>query len=166
MCDTFINWYAFSWEAFATLATGFAAVFAAYQLGRRQVVIQETQAKLQELTLRSELFDRRYRIYERVKLNIDKLLAHAKPLEWTECSDLSRANLEASFLFDSETCTKIDEIVNRVFEFRKLNDEMQQTFQNSGHYGDGNPRLQSEQLKWFANRVGTLNLLFHQLKLS
>jgi hypothetical protein len=64
-------WAAFSWEAFATLATGVLAVSGAVVIGVLQVGIQarqsailERQVGLHELKLRSDLFERRFRVYE------------------------------------------------------------------------------------------------------
>ena len=58
MCP--IYWSAFSWEAFATLATGLAAVGGAVWILMRQQLSLDRQVELQELKLRSDLFDRRF----------------------------------------------------------------------------------------------------------
>lgn len=65
-----IVWSSFSWEAFATLLTGLAAVIAAWSIGRRQLKIQEQAQRFHETqttrdfelstqTFRNELLDRR-----------------------------------------------------------------------------------------------------------
>jgi hypothetical protein len=73
-----IDWDGFTWDAFATLAggvmtlaAGAAAVGAAAVVGIRQeriaskqVDILARQVGLEEMTLRADLFDRRFRIYE------------------------------------------------------------------------------------------------------
>jgi len=41
-----IDWSSFGWDAFATLATGFAAVVAANFVGSRQVKITERQTDI------------------------------------------------------------------------------------------------------------------------
>ena len=58
-----------SWEAFATLITGIAAVVAAYRVGRRQVEISARQADIQErlagieeTKLKQSLHDARFQI--------------------------------------------------------------------------------------------------------
>ena len=74
-----IDWTGFTWEAFAALVTGLAAVVAAVIVGLRQAGIQLAQARisskqtdilnkqvqLEELKLRNELFDRRFDIYQK-----------------------------------------------------------------------------------------------------
>jgi hypothetical protein len=76
-----IDWNAFTWEAFAALVTGLAAVVAAVIVGLRQAGIQLAQARisskqtdildkqvqLEELKLRNELFDRRFEIYQKTQ---------------------------------------------------------------------------------------------------
>ena len=66
-----IDWFAFTWEAFATLVTGGFAVVAAYLIGRKQMAIlarqadiQAKQVELQSLQLRANLFDRRIKVYD------------------------------------------------------------------------------------------------------
>ena len=79
-----IHWTAFDWPsfatlmgAFATLTAGTAAVVGAVTIGKAQVAITrrqadaadrqapilESQTRLAELTLRHDLFDRRYAVY-------------------------------------------------------------------------------------------------------
>jgi len=69
MCS--IAWCSFSWEAFATLFTGVAAVVGASIIGWRQseimakqTAIAERQAEIEKLSHRSEQFDRRLKVYE------------------------------------------------------------------------------------------------------
>jgi hypothetical protein len=54
-----IHWEMFSWEAFATLATGAAAVGAAWWVGRNQMDIQRRQIKLIENDLKIQLLEKR-----------------------------------------------------------------------------------------------------------
>src|SRR5690606_10330340 len=72
-----IYWTEFTWDAFSTLATGLGAVIAAVIVGLRQAGIADRQTSishqqtkvlakqvdLDELKLRSDLFDRRLQIY-------------------------------------------------------------------------------------------------------
>ena len=60
MCGGLIDWCAFTWGAFATLVTGLGAVAGAVTIGLKQV-------RLQGLTVRSNLFDRRFTNYEAVR---------------------------------------------------------------------------------------------------
>jgi hypothetical protein len=73
-----VEWLPFSWEAFATLATGFAAVFAAWLIGKRQTDIlarqiadareaSERDFKLREQTLRVELLNHRYEMIDEIR---------------------------------------------------------------------------------------------------
>lgn len=69
-----IDWDGFTWEAFATILTGVLAVVAALIVGvrqggitSRQTDILESQSKLAELSLRHDLFERRYGVYVDVR---------------------------------------------------------------------------------------------------
>ena len=58
-----IEWSDFSWEAFATLIAGLAAVSGAVVVAIRQQKILKYQATIERLKLRSETFDRRWEVY-------------------------------------------------------------------------------------------------------
>lgn len=71
MCS--ILWFGMSWEAAATLITGGMAVLAATLIGWRQTRISDRQNeilsrqfRLEELSYRASLFDRRYLVYSQV----------------------------------------------------------------------------------------------------
>ena len=54
-----VYWSEFSWEAFATLVAGLAAVGAAWWVGRNQLEIQRRQTKLVENDLKIQLLGKR-----------------------------------------------------------------------------------------------------------
>ena len=77
-----IDWCSFSWTAFATLATGFAAVGGAIYVGgkqarisRQQAQILAQQASVARIKLRSDLFDRRFKVYEAIKVYLHDAMA-------------------------------------------------------------------------------------------
>lgn len=64
-CDFgIIHWCGFDWQSFATLATGFAAVAAAWRVGKQQAEILKRQTELEEAKLRADLFARRIETFE------------------------------------------------------------------------------------------------------
>lgn len=88
-----------SWEAFATLVTGLAAVAAAAYVGLRQAKIQQRQVEIQEaqtaiqdrqaailesqlgvenLRIRHDLFDERMRVYEAFRVWLSDILVSGK----------------------------------------------------------------------------------------
>lgn len=78
-CTGAIVWTAFSWEAFATLVTGLAAVAAAWAVARKQGQIVERQVALQELTFRHEVFEKRAVIYNAIRRYIGEIVYSGKP---------------------------------------------------------------------------------------
>lgn len=115
----YVDWSKFSWEAFATLATGFAAVAGAIVIGRRQLAINERQivvaarqARAEELALRAELFDRRLAVYRAVKA----YLRHAGSLRTDSLPDVevwqkfAEEMEQAQFLFDGSTQQRLHEV--------------------------------------------------------
>ena len=161
-----IYWAAFSWEAFATLATGLAAVGAAVVIGMKQAEIQRVQAGIQSLALKSDLFDRRYSLYDRVKRYLIDLQKLAGQRDWDCEQQFLVARGEAQFLFHSSVVTGIDEIWNKACEYCALRLEMEESFAASGSYGIGNPNRQLEARRWFHDRLQTLPDLFHEMKLG
>jgi hypothetical protein len=161
-----INWHAFSWEAFATLMTGILAVGAAFAVGRRQLSIQEKQASLQELELRSDLFDRRYAVYD----NVRKFLLHIIRDAQYPSSEIERDFLmamgEAKFLFGNKVQAALQEMWERVGNYRVLKMEMERIYQDEGHYGDGNPKREHDLFIWISGRFSDLPDIFEELKLS
>lgn len=84
-----INWSSFSWEAFATLTTGLAAVFAAWRVGHRQLALLAEQQKftveqarqardLKFQELRITLLDRRIECIKRMREIESDFLREAK----------------------------------------------------------------------------------------
>ena len=94
-----IDWCAFTWEAAATLATGFSAVGGAVLVGLRQVALLKSQHNLERLRLKSELFDERYRIFSEFAVFLD--LAAIRSPQLGGIIEGTRQNVERSiFLFD------------------------------------------------------------------
>ena len=166
MCGGFVDWCAFTWEAFATLVTGFLAVCGAFLIGIRQMKIQEKQVELQDLALRSDLFERRYSVYERVRqFTIYSMRLVENQDRETEQQFLAAMG-EAKFLFDDAVVSGVDEIWAKKCELDALMGDMKHIYEIQGHYGDGNPKRKHDALIWFDQRLTSLPQLFHEMKLG
>lgn len=89
-----------TWEAFATLAAGGAAVIGATLIGLNQTKILDAQHRLEKLRLKSELFDKRYRIFGEFAVFLDVAATRVQELTPTVIEG-TRQNVERSiFLFD------------------------------------------------------------------
>ncbi|MBA4163506.1 MAG: hypothetical protein C0510_02555 [Erythrobacter sp.] len=161
-----IDWDAFSWEAFATLVTGVVAVAAAFVVGRRQLTIHEQQTRLQELELRSDLFDRRYAVYEKVRQFLLYIMQHAQYPELELEQSFLTAMGESKFLFGDKVQGALQEIWKRALAYRVLKVEMARIYQAEGHYGDGNPQREFDATSWLSSQFRALPDLFDELKLS
>jgi hypothetical protein len=168
-----IAWYDFSWEAFATLFTGLAAVLAAFAVGWRQGSIQKIQAEiqkrqteLQEFELRSDLFDRRYRVFEKVERFLAEILQNADDPKPETQREYCIAIGEARFLFKPHVHDGLQEILGRWARFHALKVTMKHSFDAHGHYGDGNPDKECKAMLWFSERFTSLPDLFDELRLS
>ena len=166
MCGGLIDWCAFTWEAFATLVTGLLAVGGASLIGFGQMKIQEKQVDLQDLALRSDLFERRYSVYERVREFVVEICQTADSPEWETQQNFFVAKGEAKFLFDDKVVEGVDEIWKRACDFRALKQTMNRIYSNEGHYGDGNVDKERDASEWWSDRLITIPDLFDQLKLS
>jgi hypothetical protein len=168
-----IAWTDFSWEAFATLTTGAMAVAGAVWVGLRQTTISDrqtkilhSQAKVAELTLRHELFERRLKVYQMVEGFLAFIMRTATFPE-EQMFDLPRAMAQSKFVFRPEVHDNIQEIWKRSLTFRTLKVTMQTTFDAEGHYGEGNPQREEDHLEWFYDRLRSLPDVFgEEMKLS
>lgn len=169
-----IDWQAFDWQSFATLATGILAVGAAVAVGFRQSRITEQQnhifemqATLAETSLKHDLFERRYKVYDAVRVFLLSILQHAQYPALEEEQGFLRAKHEAQFLFRRELQHFLQEIWQRSNSYRALKIEMAQIYDREGHYGDGNPEREFEMFNHFNQTYDRLVDQFgHEMQLS
>ncbi|MGH7025878.1 hypothetical protein [Brevundimonas sp.] len=97
-----------SWEAAATLATGFAAVAAAWCVGKNQIAIQKRQTriqhelqKLEALKIKTDLFDRRMTVYLAIDSWLAEWVLRGEVRKETEIA-FYKAHDQATFLFGPE----------------------------------------------------------------
>ena len=157
--------------------TGAMAVGGALFVGLKQVKIAQRQAdisarqiELQQFSLRSSLFDRRYKIYEATRIflikmmaadqNIDQLMAH----ELTQ--DFLGALNDSRILFDLKVHNALKEIWAKAVGFCTLITAMNHSYQTSDHFGDGNPARKADATMWFINQLDQLPELFEELNLG
>lgn len=163
-----IEWSDFSWEAFATLTTGALAVAGAIVVGLRQASIQQRQADissrqvhLDELSLRNDLFDRRFVVYEATRRYLGDITRHAdRPSDTQIEYNFVVAMDQSKFIFQEHVYTGLRELYEKTLSFFALKSVMTATFDREGHYGNGNPEKEYECMQWMANRQVTLSDLF------
>lgn len=95
-----IDWCGMTWEAFATITAGAAAVIGATIIGIKQTKILGAQHNLEKLRLKSEIFDKRYRVFVEFGVFLD-IAATGPESEVQKIIEGTRQNVERSiFLFD------------------------------------------------------------------
>ena len=147
-----IAWCSFTWEAFATLVTGLAAVVAAFVLGRTQIAIQKKQTDIQEQTLQADLFERRYKVFQVAEQLLSEINREAGDPSRETKRNFAIAMGEAKFLFGTQVYEAMDEI------WRKMSDL--HLAQTKIPIEDGDP------VNWFYDRSITLPDVFVELKLG
>lgn len=178
-----IDWQGLSWEAFATLLTGLAAVVAAVIVGLRQAAIQreqvavaarqtqilDRQTALAELSLRKDLFEKRYEVYRATNNLLVKALQEGGFVDYNDPiqQPFLMAKDAAKFLFRPSVEVGLQEIWSKVCEGTAVHKDMSAIFKREGHYGEGNPEKQRDISNWLDERLRTLSELFgEELKLS
>lgn len=161
-----IDWAAFTWEAFATLATGGIAVVAAYRVGKRQADIQATQAALQEIELRSALFDKRFRVYEATHAYLAFILREAQPPDAATEGELLRASKEARFLFSKSVYDEIDLIWKKAIDYHAIKRQIEAHFQRLGRHDQQLLNKELEAFSWFSEKFKDLPSIFDQMHLD
>lgn len=126
-----IYWDTMTWEAFATLCAATAAaaaVVGAVVVGNRQGKILAAQTniaasmlELEELKLRSELYEKRIEVFSAIREILSFVVMTGKvpgmdrsdengPLALDTFQNFQKAVSSAQFLFNEKTCSEIDDI--------------------------------------------------------
>ncbi|QIG79930.1 hypothetical protein [Stakelama tenebrarum] len=123
MCAA-IDWGGFTWQAFATIFSGFLAVCAAVAVAIRQMklqqriandnmLIQKHVASINEMTFREKLFDRRMAFFDTIRAGMDDALS--KNPSCDNSVDLTeKAFSEAPFLFPPTVMAWIDPAIGLI----------------------------------------------------
>jgi hypothetical protein len=161
-----IDWCGFTWEAFATLATGLAAVGAAVFIGTRQAEIQKVQAGIQSLALRSDLFDRRYRVYERTQKFVGIICRTGDAPDHDLDGQFLMAMGESKFLFDANVVSGLGEIWSNACSYAAIKGEMRRLDDKGAHIEPGLLQRERDLFSWFSDRLMSLPELFEAMKLG
>ena len=168
-----IDWHAFTWEAFATLVTGLAAVIGAVWIGLRQVAITRRQTKIADrqtsilayqaeiadLAVRSDLFERRFEVYDR----IDRFLTEASTGKFVRevlfDASLLSAQRTAKLIFPPQVYDGINELWQKAYELSRANRTADDNYPD-GILPDELISTIGNLVNWLAHRQDTLPELF------
>lgn len=136
-----IYWSHFSWEAFATLAAGLAAVGAAWWVGRNQLEIQRRQLTLIENDLKIQLLEKRSVCVDAMRQisNAWHAQASLSDEEWARFRDLFH---QAQLLYPNRVIQKLDNAVSGIFRAKLYHNRSMQYYQRSND-GKGEEFLES-----------------------
>lgn len=159
-----IFWTQFSWEAFATLATGVAAVFAAAFVGLRQLRILTSQNELKEQEIRVSLLDRRLQVYDDIHSFLADIMRSGNEAGPEFQQRFIRARLNARFLFSSELNEFLDEIWTKNVSLGLYN-----TLSNSKNAKNEKDRIanvhkSADTMKWLVDAFGKLHEKFAEIR--
>jgi hypothetical protein len=161
------------WQAIATLITGALAVVGAVWIGLRQLAITRhqndisaEQARLAELTLRDQLFDKRLAVYNGIAGFLGAIVRQRSfPSREIEVAFLSALGA-SRFLFSLPTYQGIQVIWDRALEFRVLKIRMRTPPKDNSARADQS-KQEDDAVAWFFDRLQTLPDLFgEELRLS
>ena len=167
-----VDWCGFTWEAFATLSTGLAAVSAAVYIGRKQseiqnklVEVQQVEAGLQVNALKAKNFDRRFQNYTIVRDFLIEVLRSSGEPERQSIDKFLDAHRETRFLFEPEVYNGLQVIWNDCMELFGIDDEINQLMVSDGHAGVDLPRRKHDQYTRVSASYRSLHEVYHQLNL-
>jgi hypothetical protein len=162
-----IDWSRFTWEAFATLVTGGAAVGAAWWVGRRQVGIADRQTRIldrqagfEEMKLRTELFERRHAVYEATRQFLAAIMTTADEPKQPVQHDFLVAMDQARFLYRAEVYDQLQEIWKRACSFFAIKSTMKAQYESTGAYAQADVNGEYEALLWVNTKLETLSEVF------
>ena len=171
-------WSAFDWQSFSTLTTGFLAVAGAVVVGWRQVGIaerqaasQETQtailkkqAELAELSLRRELWEKRFEVFSATSaFLLDALDDTYDPQVGIE---FLKQSARSEFLFSRAAHTEILAIWNAVGQARVHHQEAQAHLKQSGAYKDGDSERTAILKAKLTKKMNELSEVFGEMRLT
>lgn len=158
MCGS-IAWCDFTWQAFATLTTGALAVGGATWIGLRQVGIQN-------LKLRADLFDRRFRNYEAVRDFLNSVLSKPDEIDSLALSQFFVAQREARFLFGAKVCDGLSNIWTECGELNAISLEINSQYAQNGHAGVDLPQKKQAIYTKIDTKYRNLYKLYNEINLS
>ncbi len=154
-----IDWSGFTWEAFATLVTGLAAVGAALVVGLRQLGIADRQREIlerqvgfDEMKLRADLFDRRFRVYEATLRLVVQVVQRADKADSEIERDFAVALDQSRLLFKPAVHAALKRIWDDYCNFCAVKSIMKANYEQKGDYG----KEQIEAGNKYFLKVGTL----------
>lgn len=117
-----IDWCSFTWQAFATLLTGFAAVGGAVFIGLRQHDLVREQADISRqqaataasashvarLKLRADLFEQRLEVYQAIHNYLRAALSVNMKKIWDVTPELEKQLIRAKFLFSNAITAELE----------------------------------------------------------
>lgn len=146
----------FPWDALSTLLAGVAAVLAAVYVGKRQMEIsrgQNTildrqadiahrqadilakQVELESLKLRSDLFDRRFKVFEATEAYLFAAYNSEGLVGNPATRAFKKAREQAQFLFDDRVCEALNQMHNHGWQYEAL----QKFVETRNEQGHGDP---------------------------
>lgn len=165
-----IAWSDFSWEAFATLVTGFSAVLGAFLLGKRQAEILARQTALQESTLKVAIFDRRMEVFRAVEDLVAGVLRAGGSLQrgGTESEEIVRrfnvARQEARFLFSEDVVSLLKEIRGNYLDIEFAPENMRESYESVSRPDQEDMDKKRKALEWFLNCSENLSSSFKEIR--
>jgi hypothetical protein len=162
-----IAWTDFTWEAFATLATGALAVGAAVLVGLRQAKISDQQriilaqqVELDAFRLRHELFERRFAIYEDTQRYISSIFKDGDaPSDRIQNAYLGTVD-KAKFLFKPSVCGDLDEIWKKSQRLFQLKRQFAHAVHGDEEAHQKAAAEEAELLNWLFSRLAKLSEIF------
>lgn len=156
-----------NWEAVATFTAGIAAVAGAVVIGFRQAAILDRQVEIEQLKVKTDLFDKRFSTY----VATADFLTHVHPY----MEDPTKAKVhdwllkcrESQFLFDAPVYENLREVFDKANEYYANHTFMITTFKQTGTYDPERSDREMASMIWLANRLQTVHEIFEpDLKLT
>jgi hypothetical protein len=161
-----IYWTQFTWEAFATLASGLSAVGAAVVIGLRQVAISnrqseilQRQVELAHLNTKIAVFDRRMDVYRASLDFIISVMRGDDDDSNPKIGPFLTAMDEATFLFTTDVHARLHEVWAKRNSLLSIRKQMKALYEREQHYGPF-PDQELELSLWMDDRMKTLNSIF------
>lgn len=156
-----------NWEAVATFTAGIAAVAGAVVIGFRQAAILDRQVEIEQLKVKSDLFDKRFATYEATADFLTHINTYMEDPNRVKLGDWLLKYRESQFLFRPSVYVQLNEILNQATKYQLNRNSM------AARDAEGLPRIpgstksEMELMVWLHTRLTTIHEIFEpDLKLT
>ncbi len=142
------------------LVAGILALCGAIWVGKKQTKITELQTKISDRSLMLSLLDIRSETHNKIRNFFLYILHHAREPDSQTRDDFNYGRHRSKILFSDKINNEIKEMDDKCYQYFCLKGEMDDKYEATGNYGDGNSAKEFDFLTWLTKKLKEIDELF------